>query len=447
MGLAFLTLLASPTWSHEPVLRLAVFEVDATPPMGSPVAYARVRSIVDPLYAKGIVLLPQGEAPVVITVFDWIGIANGGQDWWREAIASAVGTQVSRVAVHTVHQHDGPRWDTSALSLIAEPQQAAAHFDAAFVRQVRDRLLLAIDKAIVQSRPVTHVGTGKAKVEQVASNRRLLGPDGKVATMRFSSCTDPQAIAAPEGLIDPFVRLVSLWHGDEALVSLAYYATHPMSYYGQGDVSSDFVGLARQQRQRQTGVPHIYFTGAGGNVAAGKYNNGQPEVRPVLARRLARAMATAWDATTTEALSVDSFAWRSAPVKLPPAPHLQTAALRSTLENPDTSDQERLAAASHLAWLERCEAGQAIDLTCLQIGSACIVHMPGELFVEYALAAARMCPDQFVCMAAYGDYGPGYIGTEVSYTQGGYETSARASRVAPRVESVLLSALDDLLHE
>ena len=70
---------------------------------------------------------------------------------------------------------------------------------------------------------------------------------------------------------------------------------------------------------------------------------------------------------------------------------------------------------------------------------------PGELFVEYQLQAVAMRPDLFVAMAAYGDYAPGYIGTEISYGQGGYETSARASRVAPSVEKVLVGAMRDLL--
>jgi hypothetical protein len=51
----------------------------------------------------------------------------------------------------------------------------------------------------------------------------------------------------------------------------------------------------------------------------------------------------------------------------------------------------------------------------------------------------------FVAMAAYGDYGPGYIGTTEAYPQGGYETSPRASGVAPEVESVLTAAIEKLL--
>jgi hypothetical protein len=48
-------------------------------------------------------------------------------------------------------------------------------------------------------------------------------------------------------------------------------------------------------------------------------------------------------------------------------------------------------------------------------------------------------------MAAYGDYGTGYIGTEIAYSQGGYETSPGASNVAPQVEKVLTEGMQALL--
>ena len=67
----------------------------------------------------------------------------------------------------------------------------------------------------------------------------------------------------------------------------------------------------------------------------------------------------------------------------------------------------------------RCRSGHKIDLSCLHIGDTSILHLPGELFVEYQLAAKAMRPDRIVAMAAYGDYGPGYIGTEIAYTQVG----------------------------
>jgi hypothetical protein len=75
-----------------------------------------------------------------------------------------------------------------------------------------------------------------------------------------------------------------------------------------------------------------------------------------------------------------------------------------------------------------------------------LLNLPGELFVEYQLAAQKMRPDDFVCTAAYEEYGPGYICTETGYGQGGYEDSERASRVGPAVESMLMSAIEKVLR-
>ena len=75
-----------------------------------------------------------------------------------------------------------------------------------------------------------------------------------------------------------------------------------------------------------------------------------------------------------------------------------------------------------------------------------MLHLPGELFVEYQLAAKSMRPDLHVMMAAYGNYGPGYIGTAAAYPEGGYETGATSSNVAPEVEPILMDAMKKLLE-
>ena len=51
-----------------------------------------------------------------------------------------------------------------------------------------------------------------------------------------------------------------------------------------------------------------------------------------------------------------------------------------------------------------------------------MLQLPGEPFVQYQLAAQRMRPDRFVCVAGYGDCGMGYIGGDRIFTdRGGYE--------------------------
>ncbi len=186
---------------------------------------------------------------------------------------------------------------------------------------------------------------------------------------------------------------------------------------------------------------HIHFNGAGGNIGAGKYNDGSKENRLVLAGRVADGMRRAFESIKRFPVDADSLAWDVVPVALPPAPHLDREALEAALEDPTKAKS----AASNLAWLSRCQSGHKIELGCLSLGDVRVLHMPGELFVEFQLAAKAMRPDLKVAMAAYGDYGPGYIGTEVAYSQGGYETSQRASRVDKSGEAVLMDGIRRLL--
>ncbi len=431
------------------VLLVATFQVDATPPVGAPLCDGLVepaREVIDPLSARGIVLLGAGQ-PIVLCAVDWVGIGNDGYTAWRSALASAAGTVVDRVAVHCLHQHDAPGCDFAAEELLAAHGIAGQGFHTLHARQTINAAANAVRQALSNGMPVTHLGIGRARVEQVASNRRILGPDGKVAVVRYSSSKIPEAIAAPEGTIDPDVQILSFWNDDRPIVALSYYATHPQSYYGQGGVSADFVGMARNLRERELpGVVHVHFNGAGGNVAAGKYNDGSPENRPVLAGRLAAGMQTAWNSTVKSPISASDIFWRTVDVKLPLAPHLDREQLLALLADSNQRVGERIRASRDLAWLDRADRGESIQLSALSMGQAVAVHMPGELFVEYQLMARQMRPDLAVCMAAYGDYGPGYIGTEAAYGQGGYETGY-VSRVSPKAEIELRAGLKTLLAE
>ncbi|MHC4878776.1 MAG: hypothetical protein ACYTGL_20190 [Planctomycetota bacterium] len=432
----------------EPPLRVAVFVADATPPLGSPLCNGNVKpvmEIVSPLTARGVVLLGAGD-PIVLCAFDWVGIGNGSYDAFRESIAKAVGTSADRVALHTLHQHDAPGSDFATERLLTEHGLARKYSNPDFDTDVMERVAQAAARSLASAQPVTHVGLGSGVVERVASNRRILGPNGKVVLQRQSSGgRNPAAAAAPEGTIDPLVRLVAFWNGNKPVAALTYYATHPQSYYGRGGVNWDFVGMARLTREKTlSGVPHVHFDGAGGNVAAGKYNDGRKERRAELAQRLAEGMELAWDSQTKKPIRAKDVSWSVKPVSLPVRDTLVESELLAKLKDEKQTTRIRLRAGRDLTFVRRMNAGHRIPLTCLKLGRASILHMPGELFVEYQLAAQQMRPDDFVTMAAYGDYGPGYIGTEIAYSQGGYETGI-VSRVAPDVEHVLIPAIKELL--
>lgn len=446
LAVACLSIFCCGAAAAEP-LRIATFNVDVTPPLGAPLCdalCAPAAKIVDPLSARGVVLVAD-EQPIVLCAVDWVGIGNSGHDAWREAIAKAAGTTTSRVAVHCLHQHDAPGCDFEADELLAQHGLSGACFHVAFAHQAIKNVAAAVAQAKDQLQTVTHLGLGTGRVEGVASNRRILGADGKVKFVRLSSCQKEDVRAMPEGTIDPDCRLISFWNEDRPLVSITYYATHPQSYYGAGGVSADFVGMARSLREKALPeVPQIHFNGAGGNVAAGKYNDGSPKMRPILAERLAAGMQKAWENTKRLPIESKDIGWRTTKVVLPARDTLDEAKLSATLADSKLDTRERVRAARDLVWLRRCKASHQIDVSCLKLGPAYMLSMPGELFIEYQLAAEKMKPDAFVAMAAYGDYGAGYIGTSIAYTQGGYETS-RVSRVAPEVEGVLMGAIEELL--
>jgi hypothetical protein len=420
-------------------LKLAVFDSDATPPVGTQLSYDPMLGIGKlSLRCRGVVLMGAGD-PIVLAAIDWIGVANDGHDHFRRLLAEAAGTAPERVALHSLHQHDAPLCDFRSEALLA----AAGHPVGPFARHEQEILMKraaeAAREGIAKAVPVTHCGSGAAEVHQVASNRRILGPDGKVRATRFTACRDAALRAEPEGVIDPMVRVVGFWNGDKPVAVLSYYATHPQSFYRTKMADPDFPGIARFLREQSVPVLHVHFTGAGGNIGAGKYNDGSPEMRAALATRLEDGMARAWDAIEKRPIEPSDIAWRVARVALPPASHLREPELRAALAKGPPAGI--LGTAMQLAWLERCQAGHRVDISCLALGRTRLLHLPGELFVEYQLAASRMAPQATVAVAAYGDYGPAYIGTAASYPEGGYETQPGSSFVDPSAEAILLEAM------
>jgi hypothetical protein len=414
-----------------------------TPPDDHPLCggwITPVRGVDDPLKALGVVLLG-GDKPIVLCSVDWTGIRNEAFRIWRAALAEAAHTTSEHVSLHCVHPHNAPFADTEAQKLIAEAK-APISLDLKFFDECVKKSAEALKASLMKAAKFTHISTGSAEVKEVASNRRVLGDDGKVKFTRTSATKNKEARDAPEGLIDPKLRTLSFWDGDKALAALHFYACHPMSYYGDGRVSADFCGLARQKFQDETKVFQIYFNGCGGNITAGKYNDGSKENRPVLRDRILAGMTAAWKDTKKQ--EVKEFAWRFEPVKLPVRSEASFGEEESkkALADEKATAAKRNNAAYQLAWLKRKDT--PIEVNCLDFGGKVLnLFLPGEAFVEYQLAAQKMRPDIVVNVAAYGDDGPGYIPTAKAYLEGGYEPTVALS--GPGSEELLLKTMRKLL--
>jgi len=416
--------------------RLATFSVDVTPPVGHPCmggGIAPVRTVADPLFAKGFVLTG-GDLPWVLVSLDWCEIRGRSFDKWRRGLAEAAGTLPERVMVHSTHVHDAPVMDEEAEHLLRAmeatgawkdlpapapdaPVQVASVCQPEFNETCIRRVAGALRAALPLAQRVTHLGLGRAEVQEVASNRRFVLADGTVSYARGSRTTDAGARAAPPGEVDPWLRTLSFWDGDQPLCALHGFAVHPMSRYGEGRVSADFPGLARARMQAEhPGVAQIYVSGCAGNVTAGKWNDGAPEGREILAGRLHEAMRQAWTATRRVPLAAADF--RQVPLALGArrTPGHTETILRGRLTS-EARPFGRSEAAMGLAWYERVRAGHRINLPCLDFGVAQVLLLPAEAYVEYQRFAQACRPESFVFVMGYGECGPGYIPVERAWRE------------------------------
>jgi len=426
--------------------RISTFKADVTIPLNHRcmgVLPTKSKKVLDPLEAIGFVL-SGSDAPIVYVAIDWCEIRNGAYDQWREKLAEAAGTTRDRVLISSLHQHDAPVTDTDAAKLLRDVGLDNELFDEQFHESAIANVIDAIQLSAKKSQPVTHVGTGQAEVQQVASNRRLVLADGRVSFSRGSSSGANEFMAkAPDGEIDPLLKTLSFWNEDQPLIALHCYATHPMSYYGRGEVSSDFVGLARRKMQKDyPDVPQVYASGCSGDVTAGKYNNGSQESRLELTNRIYEAMQESWQATEKTPLTAVNF--RSTQLSLDYYRHdqLKRKHLEERLNNTSLRTEDRILAAMSLASLDRVESGQQIDFPCVDFGEAQIVLFPGESFVGYQLMAQQMKPDSFVLSIGYGECWPGYIPTNKAFADHFHD---KWLWVGPGAENKIRQALQRVL--
>ncbi len=402
---------------------IAPFSADVTIPPGHRcmgILPTLATTVDDPLEAQGFVL-SGGEQPIVLLALDWCEVRNGAYDEWRSALAEAAGTTRERVLVSSLHQHDAPVTDKGAQDYLNAVGLPRALYDQEFHTDCIRRVVAALKESLARPMNLTHVGYGQARVLHVASSRRIVYPDGRVSYDRYSSSGgDPFLTSADEGDIDPLLKTISFWNGEQPILALHSYATHPMSFYGKGAVSADFVGRARRLRHSDDpGVAQIYVSGCSGDVTAGKYNDGTPDMRPLLADRLHTAMKEAWQTTAKTPLNPPSVGFRSLPLNLPFNDDRRFArdVLVNTLNDARQPDRERILAAMSLSSLDRVEQGQPIDVPCIDFGVARVVLMPGESFVGYQLRAQQLGGDVMTLCIGYGECWPGYIPTQQAFDE------------------------------
>jgi hypothetical protein len=398
---------ATPDKTHPWQVGAAV--ADITPPLNVGLLMSSGRELWEPfegvrlpICVRTVVVERDGQRVAIVSL-DLLGLAGGavgGINCFKRQVVQAADSLVraSELILCCTHTHTSP--ESAALTdLYQTPafQAWSKHLAQSIAATIRD----ATDAA----RPC-RLTMGSHLTSGMTLNRRIQTTKG-IRSVRHP--IPPDEFIGPEGPTDDMVRVAAFVDGtDKPVAMLINFTAHPVIEMCIKQMSPDYPGeMCLQLEQRHPDAMPLFLQGACGNINPPNVGTGAED-----SRQYGHQLADAVDEALKNSTLADGdellLRWRS--VALP---------LRSDEEQPEgKSLSTRIAAA--------------------KIGNAAMVFLPGEPFVEIALAIHKASPFPFTAVVGYSDDYIGYVPTDRAFDNGGYEVKpGRWSRLAPGSEAIV----------
>ncbi|MCE7988603.1 MAG: hypothetical protein DYG89_46195 [Caldilinea sp. CFX5] len=472
-------------------LLAGVGRVDITPPigvdiMGTARRWDHAQGIHQPLTATCLVLAA-GEQRLALVACDLLVIPDPTAREWRERIGAVIGAPAAQVLLGCSHTHNGPA-TSPHMPKIGGDQSRLRPAEEAYQTQLGFQLESAAYLAVHQLQPARlAAGVGQADLN---INRRERLPDGRTVIGRN-----------PAGPCDHDVSVLRIdSETGQPLAAVITYTTHPVISPHVNLLSPDFVGALRRVVEDLTGATALYFNGAAGNINCRKYLEPDLSVVESVGVQLGCAAAQVFlrlnprptEVQPTFLQSVSSLKiYPEVPVDRPAIRHFAGRArmIELTLSPPPPQDvAERLWTERQqiVAELEQKQADRAMinpaiyqelwarklvaawqrgsvpqtvqaELQAMRLDDVVIVAVPGEAFVEIALAIKERSPFPHTLFVGYANGAIGYIPMRADYDRGGYEVNEAfkgygypavlAPGSAERIIEEALALIDALWHE
>ena len=419
---------------------------DISPMIGEaygPFLESRVREVAAPLTGRVVYLEEEaGEGPVVLAMADHIGFTRRADRRMRDAIASAVGIDRSRVLLNASHNHAAPAVDLETQELL-DPF-GFEFLSHSWVDRMEAAFATAARQARDERRPVW-VEAGMAPVERVGAIRGVRQADGTIST-RYG-VAPPELQAGPEGLIDPDVTVLCLRGEDgRPVVTVLNYACHVTALRGRGEmIHPGFTHFALEAIERETGGPGFFLQGAAGNIGTGKYADGTLEGTEALGHRLARGVLDAMghlEACAPGGLSLET--WEEA-VELDPELPSEAETREELKALLATKPRRAWMPCAMLQVITNRGAARRCGLSLLRGGDWCLACLPAESFAEFGLAIRGSSPVPFTLVGGYYDCTLWYIPTWKAMRDGGFESQGGWRYVAAGAgEQLAVSVIEKL---
>ena len=418
----------------------------------------KARYVRDDLFAKALVLSAGGRAWALVAV-DLSGVDAVATEQIRHGAAERTGLSPDTIMVCATHTHSGPAFcpvatayspeDMARLTIRSDGSAPAGmgqvttvsssaswvgetdlEWKPWFVAQVVD----AVEEAHGALRPAS-AGFGEARIDGVASSRRVLMSDGSWGDPRRDPVEGVRVVSRTR--IDPLVRVFAVRERGRGapLAAVINYGTHPWIFCGSG-ISAEIAGAASDRVANawacEGGGPPVvlYTSGPEGDVTP-IWNVDIDEVwrtRPGedaeegLARRergfdreLARLGGRVADGAMAAVRGI--VRWDGAP---------ELYARRKEVALPLKAGYRHVDDVILADWQRDApESHHLTEVQALGVGEGVLLGLPGEPFVSLGTEIrARSGSGRLLIAALANEFGAiSYIAEREAFEQGGYETA------------------------
>lgn len=432
--------------------RAGAAQVDITPKNGSPMAgfyhFRGVGGVLDPLFAKTIVM-EQGGQQAALVVLDLAYTTQPLVDAARKAVQEQCGIAGDHVMISATHTHTGPT--LPRRNLMDGLTRADSPPGLAFVNTLPGMIAQSVSEAkarLAPVKPAFAVGDGKG----ISFNRRVL-KEGSTQAIWQPKGFDP-ATMRPAGPVDPEVGILvfdSVGTEPKPVVSVLNFAMHPTSVGGGVKVSADYPGVFTKlvSERHGPGMISIFANGCCGNTNPNDYFTGARRNHLQIGALLADAADAAWP----QLKPLKTFA--------PRVRSTRVTLQRRTFSEEEIAKAKDIAArmlTKNLGTVPMAEAVCILETVARQneplvvevqaiafSDEAAIVALPGEMFVELGLALKKASPFRHTIIAELANGSIGYVPDRAAYPQGNYEVVS--ARCAAGSGEQLVEAALKLLQE
>lgn len=405
--------------------------VDITPQNGTPMAgYYRFRAVdgvLDPIYAKTIVVEQDGQRAAFV-VLDLSGTTRPVVAAARKLIAEQTGLSAERVMISATHTHSGPQLPRGSLT--DDITKANSGRGLQYVESLPALIARSVSEAIAKLAPA-RASAAFEKTEGINFNRRVLDQNGKCI---WQPAKIAPAVLRPAGPVDPDLGLLVFdpMAGEQPLAAYVNFAMHPTSVGGGVRISADYPGaLTRLLRERKgADMIAVFANGCCGNLNHTDYFTGTRRNTLEIGTALADVAMQTWPQLAPQ----KTFA---------PRARLTTVTLqRRTFSEDDIARAKDVANRMFTETLTTVPMAEAVciletiakkdvpleaDVQAIALGDdVAILALPGEIFVELGLAIKKASPFKHTFIAELANGSIGYVPNREAYPQGNYEVvSAR----------------------